>query len=239
MRDIRYDAPDFDRLDSFKASTLLAEGKGYCVPKAAAFAALARAAGIPARLGFADVTNHLATPGTLERMGGPVFAWHGYAEILIGGRWLKVSPTFDAPLCRKMGVATLEFDGLSDAHLQPFDSSGRVFMSYDKLHGVFHDVPARFLAVEMVPTLSQGLCRDPRGAGLGPMGGDRRGRPSKEPKMPLWKVYHPTGSFSPERQARHRKADNLDIQNAAEILRQRHISGGRRGRLLRGGRPSR
>jgi transglutaminase-like putative cysteine protease len=150
VRDIRYDAPDFDRLDSFKASTLLAEGKGYCVPKAAAFAALARAAGIPARLGFADVTNHLATPGTLERMGGPVFAWHGYAEILIGGRWLKVSPTFDAPLCRKMGVATLEFDGLSDAHLQPFDSSGRVFMSYDKLHGVFHDVPARFLAVEMV-----------------------------------------------------------------------------------------
>ena len=150
VRDIRYDAPDFDRLDSFKASTLLAEGKGYCVPKAAAFAALARAAGLPARLGFADVTNHLATPATLERMGGPVFAWHGYAEVMIGERWLKVSPTFDAPLCRKMGVATLEFDGFSDAHLQPFDHSGRVFMSYDRMHGVFHDVPARFLAAEMV-----------------------------------------------------------------------------------------
>jgi transglutaminase-like putative cysteine protease len=150
VRDIRYDAPDFDRLASFKASTLLAEGRGYCVPKAAAFAALARAAGVPARLGFADVTNHLATPKTLERMGGPVFAWHGYVEALTGGRWIKISPTFDAPLCEKMGVATLEFDGRCDAHLQPFDSAGRAFMSYDKLHGTFHDVPARFLAAEMV-----------------------------------------------------------------------------------------
>ena len=149
VRDIRYGAPDFDRLDSFKASTLLAEGHGYCVPKAAAFAALCRAAGLPARLAFADVTNHLATPGTLERMGGDLFAWHGYAEVLLGGRWIKASPTFDAPLCKVMGVSPLEFDGVSDAHLQPFDAEARRFMSYDKLHGVFHDVPARFLATEM------------------------------------------------------------------------------------------
>lgn len=152
VRDLDYGAPDFDRLASFKASTILAEGYGYCVPKAAAFAALARATGVPARLGFADVTNHLATPKTLELMRGPLFAWHGYAEVLLDGYWLKVSPTFDAPLCERMGVATLEFDGRSDAHLQPFDRDGRTFMSYDKLHGVFHDVPARFLAAEM-PTL--------------------------------------------------------------------------------------
>jgi transglutaminase-like putative cysteine protease len=150
VRDIHYGAPDFDRLNSFKASTLLAEGSGYCVPKAAAFVALARAAGVPARLGFADVTNHLATPKVLERMDGPVFAWHGYAEAFVRQRWLKVSPTFDAPLCTKMNVSPLEFDGTSDAHLQPFDSVGRTFMSYDKLHGTFHDVPAKFLAAEMV-----------------------------------------------------------------------------------------
>jgi transglutaminase-like putative cysteine protease len=149
VRDIRYGAPDFDRLDSFKASTLLTEGSGYCVPKAAAFTALCRAAGLPARLAFADVTNHLATPRTLELMGGGIFAWHGYAEVLLGGRWVKASPTFDAPLCRRMGVKALEFDGASDAHLQPFDADGRAFMSYDRIHGVFHDVPARFLAMEM------------------------------------------------------------------------------------------
>lgn len=150
VREIHYGAPDFDRLDSFRASTLLAEGSGYCVPKAAGFAALCRAAGLPARLGFADVTNHLATAATLERMGGPLFAWHGYAEVWLRDRWIKVSPTFNSSLCGKMGVETLEFDGASDAHLQPFDNVGQTFMSYDRFHGVFHDVPAKFLAAEMI-----------------------------------------------------------------------------------------
>lgn len=149
VRDLTYGAPDFDRLDSFKASDLLARRRGYCVPKAAAFVALCRSAGLPARVGFADVSNHLASPKTLELMGGRTFAWHGYGEVLLSGRWLKASPTFDAPLCHRMGVAPLEFDGQHDAHLQPFDSAARTFMSYDRLHGVFHDVPARFLATEM------------------------------------------------------------------------------------------
>jgi transglutaminase-like putative cysteine protease len=98
VRDLRYGVPDFDRLASFKASDLLARGHGYCVPKACAFVALCRASAIPALLAFADVTNHLATAKTLELMGGDVFAWHGYAEVYLNGRWLKASPTFDAPL---------------------------------------------------------------------------------------------------------------------------------------------
>jgi hypothetical protein len=48
-----------------------------------------------------------------------------------------------------MGVAPLTFDGISDAHLQAYDGAGRTFMSYDRLHGTFHDVPARFLTEEM------------------------------------------------------------------------------------------
>jgi transglutaminase-like putative cysteine protease len=149
VRDLAYGAPDFDRLDSFRASVMLAEGRGYCVPKAAAFAALCRAGGLPARIGFADVSNHLASPRTLALMGGPVFAWHGYAEVLIDGRWLKVSPTFDAALCARLGATPLAFDGRGDGHLQPFDAEGRAFMRYDRWHGTFHDVPARFLAAEM------------------------------------------------------------------------------------------
>ncbi|TWT01703.1 transglutaminase family protein [Reyranella sp. CPCC 100927] len=149
VREIPYGAPDFDRLESFKASTVLAEGRGYCVAKASTFAALCRAAGVPARLGFADVSNHLATARVLDLMGGELFAWHGYAEVLLDGRWVKVSPTFDSALCARMGVPPLAFDGSNDAHLQPFDRLGRTFMRYEKTHGTFHDVPARFLATEM------------------------------------------------------------------------------------------
>lgn len=149
VRDIYYDYVDHSDLEVYRASSVLAAGHGYCVGKAALFTALCRAGGLPARVAFADVKNHLATPRLLQSIGTDLFAWHGYSEVLIEGRWLKVSPTFNATLCEKLGVKPLEFDGVSDALLQPFDGAGRTFMRYVTLHGAFHDVPARFLAAEM------------------------------------------------------------------------------------------
>ncbi|MGB2885326.1 MAG: transglutaminase-like domain-containing protein, partial [Dehalococcoidia bacterium] len=43
--------------EHFRASNTLARGKGYCVQKAVLLVALARAAGIPARLGCAKIRN--------------------------------------------------------------------------------------------------------------------------------------------------------------------------------------
>jgi transglutaminase-like putative cysteine protease len=149
VRDLYYHAAPFEDLESYRASSVLAAGHGYCVAKASVFVALCRAAGLPSRLLFADVTNHLSTPKLRERMGTDLFAWHGYGEVLLRGIWIKVSPTFNASLCKRLGVAPLEFDGESDAVLQSFDAGGRRFMSYDRRHGAFHDVPARFLAAEM------------------------------------------------------------------------------------------
>jgi transglutaminase-like putative cysteine protease len=147
VRDLRYEGGDFEDLEIYRASSVLAAGHGYCVGKASLCTALARAAGIPARIGFADVRNHLASPRLLRAMGTDVFAWHGYTELLMGGRWIKVSPTFDIVTCQRAGVAALEFDGEHDALLQSFD--GESSMRYVREHGVFHDVPARFLAAEM------------------------------------------------------------------------------------------
>jgi hypothetical protein len=61
-REIRYD-PDLDYSDPeiYRASSVLQAGNAYCVGKAALFAALCRASGIPARVAFADVTNHLSS----------------------------------------------------------------------------------------------------------------------------------------------------------------------------------
>jgi transglutaminase-like putative cysteine protease len=147
-RDLRYQGGDFEDLEIYRASSVLAARYGYCVGKASLCAALARAAAIPARLGFADVRNHLASPRLLAAMGTDVFAWHGYTQLFLGGRWVSVSPTFDKATCERAGVAPLEFDGKHDALLQSFDGSGAT-MSYIKRHGIFHDVPARFLAAEM------------------------------------------------------------------------------------------
>lgn len=149
VREVRYGHDSFADIETYRASSVLAAGQGYCVGKAALFAALARAAGLPCKVAFADVTNHLASPRLTAALGTDLFAWHGYNEVLVDGRWRKVCAAFDAAVCARFGVASLEFDGVSDAILQPYDGEGRAFMAYVKVHGAFHDTPARFLRAEM------------------------------------------------------------------------------------------
>ncbi|QPF84198.1 transglutaminase family protein [Bradyrhizobium genosp. L] len=135
--------------ESFRASSVLAAGNGYCVGKAALYAAACRVHGIPARVGFADVRNHLTTEKLRASMGTDLFTWHGFADVFIDGAWRKATPTFNATLCAKLGVAPLDFDGHSDALLHPFDGAGRAYMQYVAEHGSYHDVPAKFLMREM------------------------------------------------------------------------------------------
>jgi len=135
---------------------VLAAGGGYCVGKAALFAALCRAGGIPARVAFGDVTNHLSSEKLREKMGTNYFAWHGFTEVKLSDRWVRASPTFNSTLCDRFGVPALDFDGSCDALLQAYDSEGRTFMRYEVMHGAFHDVPTKFLIAEMArryPTL--------------------------------------------------------------------------------------
>ena len=54
--EIRYNPfLDFSKPEVFTASSVLAAGEGFCIGKAALLAAVARAARIEARVGFADV----------------------------------------------------------------------------------------------------------------------------------------------------------------------------------------
>ncbi|HEX8664229.1 MAG TPA: transglutaminase family protein [Beijerinckiaceae bacterium] len=156
---IRYDPyVDYTDPETFRASSVLAAGRGYCVGKASLYAALSRAAGIPARLGLADVKNHLATDKLRETVGTDVFAFHGYAELFLDGAWVKATPTFNDTLCAKLGVAPLDFDGRRDALLQAFDGEGRRFMTYEVEHGAFFDVPAKYVMAEMA-RLYPRMCR--------------------------------------------------------------------------------
>ncbi len=126
---------------AYRASACLAAGEGFCVGKAALLAAAARATGIPARIGFADVKNHLTTPRLREFMGSDEFIYHGYAELLLEGRWIKATPAFNLALCEKFRVKPLEFDGRNDSILHPFDADERRHMEYLRDRGSFADVP--------------------------------------------------------------------------------------------------
>lgn len=132
---------DFDSPDTYRASATLARGSGFCVAKAALLAAAARAAGIPSRVGFADVRNHLTTPRLRATMGTDVFHYHGYAELHVEGRWVKATPAFDRTLCDRFGVRPLEFDGREDSLFHPYDRAGRRHMEYVADRGAHADVP--------------------------------------------------------------------------------------------------
>jgi len=139
---IRYDPYSAEiTTDGLRASAVLARGRGYCVAKAGVLAAVARAAGIPARPGFADVRNHLATPRLIELMGTDVFYYHGYTELLLEGRWVKATPAFNIQMCERFGVAPLDFDGREDSVFHAFDVTGRQHMEYVLDRGPRDDIP--------------------------------------------------------------------------------------------------
>src|SRR3954462_3986267 len=128
--------------DAYRASACLERHVGWCVSKAALLAASAPAAGIPARVGFADVKNHLTTPELTAKMGTDLFVYHGYAELQLDGKWVKATPAFNLALCIRFRVKPLEFDGREDSIFHPFDEDDRRHMEYVHWRGEFADVPA-------------------------------------------------------------------------------------------------
>jgi transglutaminase-like putative cysteine protease len=139
---IRYN-PFLDFSDPlvFKASAVLEADQGFCVGKASLLAACARAAGIAARVGFADVKNHLTSPRLAETMGSDLFVYHGYTDLHLEGKWVKATPAFNLALCTRFRVKPLEFDGRQDSIFHPFDQDNRRHMEYLRDRGTYADVP--------------------------------------------------------------------------------------------------
>ena len=135
-----------------RASTVIANGYGWCVPKAVLLTAVARAAGIPARLGFADVRNHLSTERMRQTMQTDLFIWHGYTELWLHGAWRKATPAFNIELCEKFGLLPLDFDGVHDSIYHAFDKAGNRHMEYVNERGAFDDLPLDRLVADFHAT---------------------------------------------------------------------------------------
>lgn len=138
----RYDPYRIEMSEAhFRASACIERGYGFCITKAVLLAAALRAEGVPARLGFGDVKNHLATERLIKLNNGDVFYFHGYTDVLLDGRWVKTTPAFNIELCEKFGVHPLEFDGLEDSVFHPYDRTGRRHMEYVRDRGAYDDLP--------------------------------------------------------------------------------------------------
>lgn len=139
----RYDPYFFDMSEQgLKASHVIANGRGLraqgCL--AGSFCPCAGCAG-PARL--CRRAQPPDQPAASEMMQTDVFTFHGFAELLIDGHWVKATPAFNLGLCEKAGVKPLEFDGRADSVFHEFDAHGRRHMEYVRERGSFADVPRR------------------------------------------------------------------------------------------------
>ena len=145
---VRYDPYRVDLSPlGMRASTALTSGIGWCIPKAALLAAVYRASGIPARLGYADVCNHLSTARMRETMRSDLYIWHGYTDVWLDGAWRKATPAFNIELCNRFGLLPLEFDGVNDSIYHPYDRAGNRHMEYVNQRGAFDEMPlARIVA---------------------------------------------------------------------------------------------
>jgi len=128
-------------VEALRASATLAAGRGWCVAKSVLLAACYRSLDIPARLGFADVRNHLSTANMRAAMSTDVFYWHGYTSVHLEGRWVKATPAFNIELCERFGFLPLEFDGRKDSLYHPFDREGNRHMEYVTDRGEYADTP--------------------------------------------------------------------------------------------------
>lgn len=139
---IRYEiyGIDFSR-GAMRASAVLESGRGLCIHKSIVYAACTRSLGIPSRLAFVDVRNHVASPRLKRFLGGDVVHFHCFARLHLDGRWLSATPVFSEPLCRLYRMTPLDFDGRADAVLQPYDEHGSVHMEFVRDRGVFDDLP--------------------------------------------------------------------------------------------------
>lgn len=132
------------------ASHLLIAKEGHCIDKAVFLAACARAVGIPSRLEFADVKNHISSEKFIEMLKTDVFAMHGITQLFIEGKWVKCTPAFNKELCTLFNVEPLEFDGEHDSLFHEFDKNENRFMEYVAQHGVFDDFPREYFVAVMI-----------------------------------------------------------------------------------------
>ena len=131
----------FDK-QNFIASVTLKRKNGFCVSKSILLSAFARAVGIPARIHLVDLINHKISQKIRDFMETDVMYFHGYSEVYLDGKWVKLTPSFDPETAIKGGfIPMVEFDGKNDAMFPKYDNNGNKYGEYVLDRGVYSDLP--------------------------------------------------------------------------------------------------
>lgn len=127
---------------NFIASNVIQERQGFCVSKSILLSTLARVVGIPARIHLVDLINHKISQKVIEFMNTNVMYVHGYSELYLNGKWVKLTPSFDKETAIRGGFLPMcEFDGENDAVFPPYSHDGARFGEYIGDRGIHADLP--------------------------------------------------------------------------------------------------
>ncbi len=144
-----YDPYHLDlRPDALRGSQILTKRRAWCVEKAIVFAAGVRRLGVPSRLGYAIVQNHIGVEKLESYLRRKEIVFHGYVDVFLNGQWFSCTPAFDKRICRISGVPPLDFDGMNNSMFQAY-SDEKQFMEYLHYYGTFPDVPVKLMNAEM------------------------------------------------------------------------------------------
>jgi len=141
--------------EHFRAGDTLLRKDGFCVQKAVLLVALSRAVGIPARIGFAVIRNHLLPEKMAKMIHGNTLPDHGYAELYLKDRWIKATPVFDLEMCQKNRIVPVEFDGENDAKFHSHNQDGQLHIEYVLNRGPYEDVPLDAIREWLIPVLKR------------------------------------------------------------------------------------
>ena len=144
-----YDPYHLDlREEALKSSVISSQKRAWCVEKSILLASISRFFGIPSRLGFAIVKNHVGVEKLVTYLKKDEIVFHGYVELFLNEKWVKCTPAFDKRICRISKVSPLDWDGRTDSLFQEFENNLK-YMEYIHFYGTFDDVPINLMNSEM------------------------------------------------------------------------------------------
>jgi transglutaminase-like putative cysteine protease len=127
--------------ENYRASATLYRREGNCIHKAVLLTALARAVGIPAKLGFKDIKNHMTSYILMNIWGGNEFPFHGYSELWLDDKWVVATPAFNKGINEKYNLETVDFDGERHVIFSDKTKGGEPHIEYIRDRGVYDDLP--------------------------------------------------------------------------------------------------
>lgn len=139
--EIQYEFRAKHTKDEFRASRVLADGKGFCVQKAVLLCALLRAARIPSALVLCDLKDYTLPSRIVQAMGTDTMFHHGFNAIHLNGRWLLADASLSPDVVERKRYRRVDFDGEHDALFPNTTIAGDAHAEVIRFHGMYVDLP--------------------------------------------------------------------------------------------------